>query len=173
MGHRRDARALPGTITFELLPIPSLQDGERLEVSFNLSRWYWSWECVSLDGDVVATIGVAGLSVYDLEGFAERENTARFRLVGRRQPTPLEKLDALARSHYSPIAVDEGLAYVQPAGNSSSVVVYDLEDLENPRRVAYYYWAQDYVRDLVPLSKGRILLVGRKYLDVVKLRSAE
>jgi len=173
MGHQRDARTLPGTITFELLPIPSLQEGERLEVSFNLFHWYRSWESVSLDGDVLATIGVAGLSVYGLEGFAGRENTARFRYVGRRQPTPLEKLDALARSHYSPIAVDEGFAYVQPPGNSSSVVVYDLEDLENPRRVAYYYWAQDYIRDLVPLSKGRLLLIGREYLEVVKLRSAD
>jgi len=166
--------ALPDTIELGLLPIPSRSNEKRLEISFNLlfQRAFYG-SIAGLEGDVLAALNVDGLSVYRLEAFAGPEDTARFRRVGRRQPTPLEKLDALARSHYSPIAVDEGFAYVQPPGNSSSVVVYDLEDLENPRRVAYYYWAQDYVRDLVPLSKGRLLLIGREYLEVVKLRAAE
>jgi hypothetical protein len=168
------APTLPDTITLELLPIPSLSDKERLEVTFNLFPPRVYGQRVSLSGDLLATMDIGGLSVYRLEAVTGRGNTARFRLVGRRQPTPLEKLNDLYGQHSSQIAVGhQGFAYVR-RHDSDTVVVYDLKDQENPRRVGYYYLPpREGIEALVPLSKGRLLLVGREYLYVVKLRSAE
>lgn len=157
---------LPPGGTFQVLHAPGWSLERQLRLSLVGHTWSDPQVWMLDDRHLVRYSQRHGVEVLQVAPHREREHdpdatglsTLNYQRIGHRPPTPLERM---ASGGPTDVLVHEGLLYVLTLGPQSSMIVFDLRNPKQPRKLGHYAPPNDTLIRLTPTPDGRIIATGR------------